>query len=93
MTEVLRKGKINSNTNLTIVDKKIYPVYNPLINKIKRNSIANLGPIFTEYKTLSQQNVIAILSKNKKVRMDIENIFHENLNILKKLKIIIIMHI
>jgi CRP-like cAMP-binding protein len=68
-----RKGKINSNTNLTIVDKKIYPVYNPLTNKIKRNSIANLGPIFTEYKTLSQQNVIAILSKNKKVRMDIEN--------------------
>ena len=68
-----RKGKTNSNTNLTIVDKKIYPVYNPLTNKIKRNSIANLGPIFTEYKTLSQQNVIAILSKNKKVRMDIEN--------------------
>ena len=74
-----KKAKTRSNTNLTVVDKKIYPVYNPLTNKIKRNSIANIDLLFSGYKsnknikTIAPQNVIGILAKSKKLRLDIEN--------------------
>ena len=74
-----KKAKTRSNINLTVVDKKIYPVYNPLTNKIKRNSIANIDLLFSGYKsnknikTIAPQNVIGILAKSKKLRLDIEN--------------------
>ena len=68
-----RKSKTRSNKNLTIVEKNIYPVYNPLVNKIKRNSITNLEFFLSSYKKITSQNVLTILSKNKKIRMDIEN--------------------
>ena len=68
-----KKSKINSNKNLPTVERKIDPIYNPLMNKVKRNSIANLEIFLSGYKIISEQNVIAILSKNKKLRMDIEN--------------------
>ena len=68
-----KKSKINSNKNLPTVERKIDPIYNPLMNKVKRNSIANLEIFLSGYKIISAQNVIAILSKNKKLRMDIEN--------------------
>ena len=68
-----RKSKTKSNRNLTIVEKTIYPIYNPLTNKIKRNSIANLEIFLSGYQKISSQKVLAIISKNKKLRMDIEN--------------------
>ena len=71
-----RKRKTNSNKHLTRVEKTIYPVYNPLVNKVKRNSLANLELFLSDYdKTnkITSQKVLTILSKNKKVRMDIEN--------------------
>ena len=68
-----RKSKTKSNRNLTIVEKTIYPIYNPLTNKIKRNSIANLDIFLSGYQKISSQKVLAIISKNKKLRMDIEN--------------------
>ena len=64
---------MRSNRNLTVVEKKMYPIYNPLINKIKRNSIANIESFLSNYKVISPQNVIEILSKNKILRMDMEN--------------------
>ena len=64
---------MRSNRNLTVVEKKMYPIYNPLINKIKRNSIANIESFLSNYKVISPQNVIEILSKNKNLRMDMEN--------------------
>ena len=68
-----RSSKMRSNRNLTVVEKKMYPIYNPLINKIKRNSIANIESFLSNYKVISPQNVIEILSKNKILRMDMEN--------------------
>ena len=68
-----RCSKMRSNRNLTVVEKKMYPIYNPLINKIKRNSIANIESFLSNYKVISPQNVIEILSKNKNLRMDMEN--------------------
>ena len=68
-----RCSKMRSNRNLTVVEKKMYPIYNPLINKIKRNSIANIESFLSNYKVISPQNVIEILSKNKILRMDMEN--------------------
>ena len=68
-----RSSKMRSNRNLTIVEKKMYPIYNPLISKIKRNSIANIESFLSNYKVISPQNVIEILSKNKNLRMDMEN--------------------
>ena len=68
-----RCSKMRSNRNLTVVEKKMYPIYNPLINKIKRNSIANIKSFLSNYKVISPQNVIEILSKNKNLRMDMEN--------------------
>ena len=68
-----RCSKMRSNRNLTVVEKKMYPIYNPLINKIKRNSIANIKSFLSNYKVISPQNVIEILSKNKILRMDMEN--------------------
>lgn len=68
-----KKTKMSSYRNLTIVEKKIYPVYNPLTNKIKRNSVANIEILLSNYKIITPQNVLAILTKNKKLRMDIEN--------------------
>ena len=64
---------MRSNRNLTVVEKKMYPIYNPLINKIKRNSIANIESFLSNYKVISPQKVIEILSKNKILRMDMEN--------------------
>ena len=64
---------MRSNRNLTVVEKKMYPIYNPLISKIKRNSIANIESFLSNYKVISPQNVIEILSKNKNLRMDMEN--------------------
>ena len=64
---------MRSNRNLTVVEKKMYPIYNPLISKIKRNSIANIESFLSNYKVISPQNVIEILSKNKILRMDMEN--------------------
>ena len=68
-----KKPKTSSNKNLQTVERKIDPIYNPLINKVKRNSIANIEMFLSGYKMMSSQNVIAILSKNRKLRMDIEN--------------------
>ena len=68
-----RCSKMRSNRNLTVVEKKMYPIYNPLINKIKRNSIANIESFLSNYKVISPQKVIEILSKNKNLRMDMEN--------------------
>ena len=68
-----RSSKMRSNRNLTVVEKKMYPIYNPLISKIKRNSIANIESFLSNYKVISPQNVIEILSKNKNLRMDMEN--------------------
>ena len=68
-----KKSKISSNKNLPTVERQIDPIYNPLMNRVKRNSIANLEIFLSGYKMISAQNVIAILSKNKKLRMDIEN--------------------
>ena len=68
-----RCSKMRSNRNLTVVEKKMYPIYNPLINKIKRNSIANIESFLSNYKVISPQKVIEILSKNKILRMDMEN--------------------
>ena len=68
-----RSQKIRSKKNLTLRDKKINPIYNPLINKAKRNSVANIEIFFSNYKIITPQNVIAILSKNKNLRMDMEN--------------------
>ena len=68
-----RSSKMRSNRNLTVVEKKMYPIYNPLINKIKRNSIANIESFLSNYKVISPQKVIEILSKNKILRMDMEN--------------------
>ena len=68
-----KKPKTSSNKNLPTVERKIDPIYNPLINKVKRNSIANIEIFLSGYKMMSSQNVIAILSKNRKLRMDIEN--------------------
>ena len=68
-----RCSKMRSNRNLTVVEKKMYPIYNPLISKIKRNSIANIESFLSNYKVISPQNVIEILSKNKNLRMDMEN--------------------
>ena len=68
-----RSSKMRSNRNLTVVEKKMYPIYNPLISKIKRNSIANIESFLSNYKVISPQNVIEILSKNKILRMDMEN--------------------
>ena len=68
-----RCSKMRSNRNLTVVEKKMYPIYNPLINKVKRNSIANIESFLSNYKVISPQNVIEILSKNKILRMDMEN--------------------
>ena len=68
-----RSSKKRSNRNLTVVEKKMYPIYNPLINKIKRNSIANIESFLSNYKVISPQKVIEILSKNKILRMDMEN--------------------
>ena len=64
---------MRSNRNLTVVEKKMYPIYNPLISKIKRNSIANIESFLSNYKVISPQKVIEILSKNKILRMDMEN--------------------
>ena len=64
---------MRSNRNLTVVEKKMYPIYNHLISKIKRNSIANIESFLSNYKVISPQNVIEILSKNKNLRMDMEN--------------------
>ena len=64
---------MRSNRGLTVVEKKMYPIYNPLINKIKRNSIANIESFLSNYKVISPQKVIEILSKNKILRMDMEN--------------------
>ena len=68
-----RSSKMRSNRGLTVVEKKMYPIYNPLINKIKRNSIANIESFLSNYKVISPQKVIEILSKNKILRMDMEN--------------------
>ena len=68
-----RSSKMRSNRGLTVVEKKMYPIYNPLINRIKRNSIANIESFLSNYKVISPQNVIEILSKNKILRMDMEN--------------------
>ena len=68
-----RSSKMRSNRGLTVVEKKMYPIYNPLINKVKRNSIANIESFLSNYKVISPQNVIEILSKNKILRMDMEN--------------------
>ena len=86
-----RKSKTKSNRNLTIVEKTIYPVYNPLINKIKRNSITNLEIFLSGYQKISSQKVLAIISKNKKLRMDIENrmvadYLSKKFNFFKKIK-------
>ena len=67
-----RSSKMRSNRNLTVVEKKMYPIYNPLINRIKRNSIANIESFLSNYKVISPQKVIEILSKNKILRMDME---------------------
>ena len=64
---------MRSNRNLKKKKKKMYPIYNPLINKIKRNSIANIESFLSNYKVISPQKVIEILSKNKILRMDMEN--------------------
>ena len=86
-----RGNRNRSNRNLTIVEKTIYPVYNPLTNKIKRNSIANLELAITSYKKMTTQKVLAILSKNKNLRMDIENrmvadYLSKKFNFFKKIK-------
>ena len=64
---------MRSNRNLTVVEKKLYPIYNPLMNSIKRNSIATFDLFLSNYKMISPENILAILTKSKKLRMDVEN--------------------
>ena len=64
-----KKTKMNSITKLTMSEKTINPVYNPLKNKMKRNSEIFLS----RYKKISPQTIYVILSKNKNLRLDIEN--------------------
>ena len=68
-----RNPKMRSNRNLTVVEKKLYPIYNPLMNSIKRNSIATFDLFLSNYKMISPENILAILTKSKKLRMDVEN--------------------
>ena len=82
-----KKPKMNSITKLTMSKKSINPVYNPLTNKMKRNSEIFLS----RYKKISPQTIYVILSKNKNLRLDIENrmladYLSKKFNYFKKIK-------
>ena len=86
-----KKSKMNSKTKLKIVEKNNNQVYNPLKKKIKENSRINLEMILSRYKKITPQIVLAILSKNKKLRLDIENrmvadYLSKKFNYFKKIK-------
>ena len=79
-----KKKKTNSNTNLAHIKILNYPVYPPLNFQIKslfepkprKNSVIQLAKApkhLSRFKNITQDQVIKILSKNKKLRIDVEN--------------------
>ena len=79
-----KKNKTNSNNNLTHIKINTYPVYPPLKAQIKnffelkprKNSVfllAKFSKHFSRFRNITQEQIIKILSKDKKARIDIEN--------------------
>ena len=79
-----KKKKTNSNTNLLDIKLYDYPIYPKLNQNVKniaeiksrKNSVFQLSKFskhLSRFKNITQAQVIQILSKNKKLRVDIEN--------------------